>query len=138
MTANNSLNGQAGAKIAICPSMGTTKLKDTNGNLLNDYVRLSYGMASYACGDRLNPGNYVDPRSFRPLAVFVAPALALANAAAAFDTHVIDGAVMGVGKLVGGGSQVLRRIQTGLVRRYVMTMLGGIVLVVAIFLLRVH
>ena len=55
--------------------MGTTKLKDTNGNLLNDFVRLSYGMASYACGDRLNPGNYVDPRSFRPLAVFDKEAL---------------------------------------------------------------
>ena len=71
-------------------------------------------------------------------AVIVAPALALANAAAAFDTHVIDGAVMGVGKLIGGGSQVLRRMQSGLVRRYVMTMLGGIVLVVAIFLFRVR
>src|SRR5437588_108457 len=71
-------------------------------------------------------------------AVIVAPALALANAAAAFDTHVIDGAVMGVGKLVGGGAQVLRRMQSGLVRRYVMTMLGGIVLVVAIFLFRVR
>jgi NADH-quinone oxidoreductase subunit L len=69
-------------------------------------------------------------------AVIVAPALALANAAAAFDVNVIDGAVMGVGKLIGGGSQVLRRIQSGLVRRYVMTMLGGIVLVVAIFLFR--
>jgi NADH-quinone oxidoreductase subunit L len=68
-------------------------------------------------------------------AVIVAPALAIANAAAAFDTHVIDGAVMGVGKLVGGGSAMLRRIQSGLVRRYVMTMLGGIVLVVAIFLI---
>jgi NADH-quinone oxidoreductase subunit L len=68
----------------------------------------------------------------------VAPALALANAAAAFDAHVIDGAVMGVGRLIGGGSQVLRRIQSGLVRRYVMTMLGGIVLVVAIFLFRIR
>jgi len=32
----------------------------------------------------------------------------------------------------------LRQIQTGMVRRYVMTMLGGIVAVVAIFLLRVR
>jgi NADH-quinone oxidoreductase subunit L len=67
-------------------------------------------------------------------AVIVRPALALANAAATFDANVIDGAVMGVGRLVGRGSAVLRRIQSGLVRRYVMTMLGGIVLVVAIFL----
>jgi NADH-quinone oxidoreductase subunit L len=71
-------------------------------------------------------------------AVIVRPALALANAAAAFDTHVIDGAIMGVGKLVGGGAVVLRRIQTGQVRRYVLTMFGGIVLVVAIFLFRVR
>jgi NADH-quinone oxidoreductase subunit L len=68
-------------------------------------------------------------------AVIVAPALALANAAAAFDTHVIDGGVMGVGRLVGGGAAVFRRIQSGLVRRYVLTMFGGIVLVVAIFLI---
>ena len=71
-------------------------------------------------------------------AVIVAPALAIAKAAAAFDANVIDGAVMGVGKLVGGGSAVLRRIQTGQVRRYVLTMFGGIVLVVAIFLIQVH
>jgi len=69
-------------------------------------------------------------------AVIVRPALALANFAAAFDAHVIDGAVMGVGKLVGAGSELLRRTQSGLVRRYVMTMLGGIVLLVAIFLFR--
>ena len=71
-------------------------------------------------------------------AVIVRPALALANLAAAIDTHVIDGAVLGVGRLVVGGAAWLRRIQSGMVRRYVMTMLGGIVVVVAIFMLRVR
>jgi len=62
----------------------------------------------------------------------------LANAAAAIDAHVIDGAVLGVARLVAGGAGRLRRIQSGMVRRYVMTMLAGIVAVVAIFLVRVR
>ncbi len=51
---------------------------------------------------------------------------------------MIDGAVLGVARLVAGGAGRLRRIQSGMVRRYVMTMLAGIVAVVAIFLVRVR
>jgi NADH-quinone oxidoreductase subunit L len=71
-------------------------------------------------------------------AVVVRPALAVANLCAAFDTGVVDGAVNGVGRLVGGTATGLRRVQAGLVRRYLVTMLGGIVIVVAIFLLRLR
>ena len=71
-------------------------------------------------------------------ALFVTPAHALADFAAAFDRTVIDGAVMGVAQLIGYLAKHLRHIQTGFVRRYVMTMLGGAVVVVAIFLLRVR
>jgi prepilin-type processing-associated H-X9-DG protein len=74
ISANNNLGGRAGAQIAICPSMGTGKLRNAAGQPTNDFVRLSYGMVSYAVGSRLQPGNYVDPRSFRPIAVFNAPA----------------------------------------------------------------
>jgi len=71
--ANNIVNGSAGSKIAICPSMGTAKLKDANGNpVTTDFVRLSYGMASWAVGART--GDLVDPRSFRPMAIFNQPA----------------------------------------------------------------
>ncbi|GAC1361371.1 MAG: NADH-quinone oxidoreductase subunit L [Actinomycetota bacterium] len=70
-------------------------------------------------------------------AVIVRPALGIANFAATFDAVVIDGAVMGVGRLIGLGAGKLRHIQTGFVRRYVMTMLGGVVIVVAIVMLGV-
>ncbi|HEU5001468.1 MAG TPA: NADH-quinone oxidoreductase subunit L [Actinomycetota bacterium] len=66
--------------------------------------------------------------------VFVRPALGLATFAAEFDRVVIDGAVMGTAHLIGLVASYGRRIQTGFVRRYVMTMLGGAVVVVAILL----
>ena len=69
---NTTASGQVGAKIAICPSMSTSKLKDANGVPTIDFVRLSYGMVSYAVGGRT--GDLVDPKSFRPIAVFVQPA----------------------------------------------------------------
>ena len=68
--------------------------------------------------------------------LIVRPALALANAAAAIDADVVDGAVMAVGGLIARGAAALRRIQSGFVRRYILTMLGGAVVVLAVFLLR--
>jgi prepilin-type processing-associated H-X9-DG protein/prepilin-type N-terminal cleavage/methylation domain-containing protein len=64
--------GVAQAKIAICPSMSAKRLPPRGGQ--PDYVRLSYGMNNWAVGGRLQPGNYVDPASFRPLSVFEQPA----------------------------------------------------------------
>ena len=43
---------QAGAKIAVCPSMGTAKFKNAAGQTVSDFPRLSYGMVSYAVGSR--------------------------------------------------------------------------------------
>ncbi|HWD08161.1 MAG TPA: NADH-quinone oxidoreductase subunit L [Actinomycetota bacterium] len=68
--------------------------------------------------------------------LFVRPALAMAKLAAGFDRYVIDGAVMGVAHGIGFGARYLREIQTGFVRRYVMTMFGGAVLVVAVLIVR--
>ena len=51
----------------------------------------------------------------------------------AFDTKVIDGGVNGVGRLVTAGAARLRLTQTGFVRRYMMAMLWGILIIVAIF-----
>jgi len=51
-----------------------------------------------------------------------------------FDNRGIDGAVNGFAALVGGGSGRLRKTQTGFVRSYALTMLGGSVAVVAALL----
>jgi NADH-quinone oxidoreductase subunit L len=70
--------------------------------------------------------------------IVVRPAHLIADVAASFDRVAIDGAVMGVAQLIGFGARHLREIQTGFVRRYVMSMLGGVVLVVAILILAVR
>lgn len=75
---------------------------------------------------------YVD--EFYNLA-FVVPGKALASALAfSFDTGVIDRAVNGTGGLVMATAARLRGIQTGLVRRYVMAMFVGAVVIVGLLL----
>ena len=51
-----------------------------------------------------------------------------------FDNRGVDGAVNGAAALLGGSSGRLRRLQTGFVRSYALSMLGGAVLVVAALL----
>jgi len=53
-----------------------------------------------------------------------------------FDVRVIDGAVNGTGALVSGGSAVLRRLQTGSVRAYAMSVFMGAVTIVGYYLWR--
>jgi NADH-quinone oxidoreductase subunit L len=50
------------------------------------------------------------------------------------DNRGVDGAVNGLAAGFGGGSGRLRRLQTGFVRSYALSMLGGSVLVVAALL----
>jgi NADH-quinone oxidoreductase subunit L len=50
------------------------------------------------------------------------------------DNRGVDGAVNGLGASVGGGSSRLRRIQTGFVRSYALSMLVGSVAVVVVLL----
>jgi NADH-quinone oxidoreductase subunit L len=50
------------------------------------------------------------------------------------DNRGVDGAVNGLGATVGGGSSRLRRLQTGFVRSYALSMLGGTIAVVAVLL----
>jgi NADH-quinone oxidoreductase subunit L len=52
------------------------------------------------------------------------------------DVRVIDGAVNGVGESVAGGSELLRRIQTGSVRTYAASLLIGVVLILGYYLWR--
>jgi NADH-quinone oxidoreductase subunit L len=53
-----------------------------------------------------------------------------------FDVAVIDGAVNGVGSLVNGSAALLRQWQTGSVRTYAGSLLGGVVLVLGYYLWR--
>jgi NADH-quinone oxidoreductase subunit L len=57
-------------------------------------------------------------------------------AASTVDTRVIDGAVEGLARLVAGGGVFLRRAQSGYVRTYALTIVGGIVIVVAYLVTR--
>ncbi|GAA2625095.1 NADH-quinone oxidoreductase subunit L [Dactylosporangium fulvum] len=64
-------------------------------------------------------------------AVFEAPGRYLTRALVYLDNRGIDGLVNGLAAGVGGGSGRLRRAQTGFVRSYALSILGGAVLVVA-------
>jgi NADH-quinone oxidoreductase subunit L len=66
--------------------------------------------------------------------VFEKPGIFLTRALVFFDNKGIDGAVNGLAATVGGGSGRLRRLQTGFVRSYALSMLTGAVLVVGAFL----
>jgi NADH-quinone oxidoreductase subunit L len=62
------------------------------------------------------------------------PGLALTAGFVATDDRGVDGVVNGTGSLLSGSSSVLRRAQTGFVRSYALSMLGGSLLVVAALL----
>jgi NADH-quinone oxidoreductase subunit L len=64
-------------------------------------------------------------------AVFMRPGMWLDRFLVWLDNRGVDGAVNGVAAAFGGGSGRLRRLQTGFVRSYALSMLGGSVLVVA-------
>ena len=52
------------------------------------------------------------------------------NGLVAFDDGVVDGSAMGTGRAFGGMSSTFRRLQTGFVRSYALSVLGGAVVVV--------
>jgi NADH-quinone oxidoreductase subunit L len=64
-------------------------------------------------------------------AVFMRPGMWLDRFLVWLDNRGVDGAVNGVAAAFGGGSGRLRRTQTGFVRSYALSMLGGSVLIVA-------
>ena len=67
-------------------------------------------------------------------AVLMRPGQWLSRALVFFDNRGVDGAVNGLGAAFGGGSARLRRAQTGFVRSYALSMLGGTVAVIAVLL----
>ncbi len=68
-------------------------------------------------------------------AAIVAPSRALAHTAAALDRDVIDGAVTGIGRALAAGGQILRKAQSGFLRRYAAFMLIGALLILAYWML---
>jgi NADH-quinone oxidoreductase subunit L len=50
------------------------------------------------------------------------------------DVRVIDGAVNGAGEIIGGSSELLRRLQTGSVRAYAASLFVGVVLILGYYL----
>jgi NADH-quinone oxidoreductase subunit L len=67
-------------------------------------------------------------------AVFERPGIYLTRALVYLDNKGIDGLVNGIAAGVGGSSGRLRRLQTGFVRSYALSMLTGVVLVTGAFL----
>ena len=71
-------------------------------------------------------------------ALVVQPSFALSRALNWTDTAVVDGAVRGVADAVGASARGLSRTQTGFIRSYALSMVGGAVLVVlALVLVRI-
>lgn len=68
-------------------------------------------------------------------ALVATPGLWLTRFAVFLDNRGVDGAVNGLAAVFGGGSSRLRRMQTGFVRSYALSMLGGSFLLVAALLL---
>ncbi|HJQ44094.1 MAG TPA: NADH-quinone oxidoreductase subunit L [Jatrophihabitantaceae bacterium] len=66
--------------------------------------------------------------------VLMKPGQWLSRALVYFDNRGVDGTVNGLAAGFGGGSARLRRVQTGFVRSYALSMLGGTVAVVAVLL----
>ncbi len=66
--------------------------------------------------------------------VFEKPGIYLTRALVYFDNKILDGVVNGIAAAFGGGSSRLRRGQTGFVRTYALSILGGAVLVIAAML----
>jgi NADH-quinone oxidoreductase subunit L len=66
--------------------------------------------------------------------VLMKPGQWLSRALVYFDNRGVDGAVNGLAAGLGGSSARLRRSQTGFVRSYALSMLGGTVAVVAVLL----
>jgi NADH-quinone oxidoreductase subunit L len=67
-------------------------------------------------------------------ALIARPGIWLSRALVFLDNKGVDGIVNGIAALLGGTSGRMRRFQTGFVRSYAMTMLGGAVLIIGALL----
>jgi NADH-quinone oxidoreductase subunit L len=68
-------------------------------------------------------------------ALFMRPGQYLTRSLVFADNRGVDGAVNGLAALIGGTSGRVRRMQTGFVRSYALSMLGGVIVVVGALLI---
>jgi NADH-quinone oxidoreductase subunit L len=66
--------------------------------------------------------------------VLMKPGQWMSRALVFLDNRGVDGIVSGLGAALGGGSARLKRMQTGFVRTYALSMLGGSIALVAVLL----
>jgi NADH-quinone oxidoreductase subunit L len=97
------------------------------------YVRRSLRGRSSTLGRLLEHQWYVEDAYN---AAIVGPVRALARAASEGDRRVIDGAVMGVARLVGRAGEALRVLQTGYLRHYAAYVTAGALLLLLFWLVR--
>ncbi len=97
------------------------------------YVRRALRVRSQAVQTVLAHRFYVE--DFYAAAV-VAPVRAVARWAGGFDRAVIDGAVVGLARAIGGGGAVLRRLQSGYLRHYAALALVGVLALLAYWMWR--
>jgi NADH-quinone oxidoreductase subunit L len=71
-------------------------------------------------------------------ALIARPGIWLTRALVYFDNRGVDGLVNGTAAALGGSSGRMRRLQTGFVRSYALSMLGGSVLVIGALLAVVY
>jgi NADH-quinone oxidoreductase subunit L len=71
-------------------------------------------------------------------ALIARPGIWLTRALVYFDNRGVDGLVNGMAAGLGGSSGRMRRLQTGFVRSYALSMLGGSVLVIGALLAVVY
>jgi NADH-quinone oxidoreductase subunit L len=67
--------------------------------------------------------------------IFVGPCMALARLFWTIDAQVVDGMPNGVAALTTAGSSRMVKLQTGSIANYAFTMLIGVVVLVAVYLL---
>jgi NADH-quinone oxidoreductase subunit L len=146
------LNG--GVTKWLAPSVGVATTEGAHplnkwvlGTITLVVVAIGVGVAYVVFGQRRVPAtqpvgvSFVTTAARRNLyadafneAVLMRPGQWLTSALVFFDNRGVDGAVNGLAAGLGGGSARLRRSQTGFVRSYALSMLGGSVAVLVVLL----
>ena len=103
--------------------------------------RLGKSLATRQVPDVRPAGNAITVATRRNLyadafneTVLMRPGQWLVRGLVYFDNRGVDGVVNGLAAGLGGGSGRLRRIQTGFVRSYALSMLAGAAMVLAVLL----
>jgi NADH-quinone oxidoreductase subunit L len=137
--AEHAVSGENGLELAL---MAVSTLVAVGGIALAVYFFLRNPEAASALADRfaglrrLLQGKYYVDEIYDVAVVQPVRIVSEEGLWKRLDVLVIDGAVNGVGRLVSGSSNVVRRLQTGSVRAYLASVFVGAVLVLGYYLWR--